>query len=107
MKNKFIIFFVLSLTTFAQPITLSWDDNSSDELGFRIERSINGGPFVEIAVVSTDVTSYTDDIQVGNKYTYRVCAYNEVGNSEYSNSIDVGTYEGVPINVKISFSNSK
>ncbi len=63
---------------------LTWEDNSTDETGFSIERSVDSGSFVEIATVGADVTSYQDTIVLGTKYSYRVRAFNEFGRSPYS-----------------------
>ncbi len=70
----------------AAQFTLSWADNSTNETGFRIERSANGATFTEIATVPANVVSYVDaDLPSSATYSYRVCAYNEAGNSAYSN----------------------
>jgi len=70
------------------PITLAWNDNSSNEDGFRIERSSDNIEFVEIAVVGENVTQYTDSesLVAGQLYAYRVRAFNEYGNSGYTNT---------------------
>jgi len=79
--------FVLGLTTNAAELTLSWNDNSSNEDGFRIERSSDGSSFIEIATVGANVATYEDTtIAEDQNYTYRVRAFNEFGNSGYSNS---------------------
>ena len=41
-------------------INLSWTDNNSNEDGTRIERSIDGLNFSEIATVGANVTTYSD-----------------------------------------------
>lgn len=67
-------------------IRLTWQDNSGDESGFRIERKIGTGSFAEIRVVGANVTAYTDgSFGPGTTCTYRVRAYNVVGPSPYSN----------------------
>ena len=71
----------------AGELTLSWNDNSNNEDGFRIERSSDGSSFVEIATVGTNVATYQDKTIVEDQnYTYRVRAFNEFGDSGYSNS---------------------
>jgi len=77
----------------AGTVTLTWKDNSDNETGFAIERSINGGEFSVIANVVTDITRYVDDSpQVGAMNTYRVCAFNSFGKSGYTNESGVGVY---------------
>ena len=67
-------------------INLAWTDQSSNETGFKIERSTNGTSFTQIATVAANVTTYASTGLKGNrKYYYRVRAYNGTGNSAYSN----------------------
>ncbi len=77
----------LSATSVVAQITLTWDDNSTDETGFKIERSDNGGAFAQIATVVANTITYTDStVTGGNIYSYRVKAYNSIGDSDYSNT---------------------
>ena len=75
-------------------ITLSWLDNSSDELGFHIERAIKQkGRTVTspLIIVGTNSTSFSDDISdlsTGN-YSYRVRAYKEGEVSGFSNLVEL------------------
>src|SRR5205085_3018903 len=56
------------------------------EQGFRIERSLDGQNFVEIAMVGPNVQSYNDTgLTPGTTYFYRVFAFNNFGNSDPSN----------------------
>ncbi|NPV89206.1 MAG: hypothetical protein HPY50_00325 [Firmicutes bacterium] len=68
-------------------VTLTWEDNASNETGFRIERKTGSGAYAELGTVGANVTSYDDSITPtpGTAYTYRVRAYNGAGNSSYSN----------------------
>ena len=67
-------------------IALTWPDNSSNETGFRLERSADGINWSEFAVVGSNVTSFTDTGLTGStSYQYRARAYNSAGNSSYSN----------------------
>ncbi len=80
-------------------VELLWADNSGDEQGFKIERQPEGGGYLEIARVDRDTTSYSDrDLKGETCYTYRVRAYNNHGNSAYSNeagSADPGGGNGL------------
>jgi hypothetical protein len=72
----------------ASQLTLTWQDNSDDELGFKIERNDNGAGFVQITTVGPDVTTYVDTTIVpGTVYSYRVAAFNAVGGSPYTNVV--------------------
>jgi len=73
-------------------VALSWTDNSNNETGFRIERKTDSGNFEEIATVAANTTSYIDNTISGeHTYTYRVCAYNVLGNSAYTNEAAVNS----------------
>ena len=70
-------------------ITISWTDNSSDELGFEIEhcQGTDCTDFVHLATMSANATNATISGLGKNKtYTYRVRARNDAGDSAYSNS---------------------
>lgn len=68
-------------------IALRWQDNSSSELVFEIERSrYSTASFEQIATVGAEVTTYSDiGVDSGMAYYYRVRAYNDAGHSAYSN----------------------
>jgi hypothetical protein len=73
-------------------IALSWEDNSKEESGFKIERKTGTGQFAEIGTVAADETAFSDsDLQAGTTYTYRIRAYNATGNSAYSNEAEAVT----------------
>jgi hypothetical protein len=66
-------------------IYLYWTDNASNESGFKIERSDNGIDFSQIGTSGVNASGYFDwGLSVGTYY-YRVRAYNNDGNSDYSN----------------------
>ncbi len=65
-------------------IALSWADNSSNESGFKIERSSDGVSYAEIATVEANFYEDSGLIQ-DKKYFYRVKAFNAGGVSEASN----------------------
>jgi subtilisin family serine protease len=74
----------------ATKVSLTWNDNSSGENGFRIERKKAGDQFVEIASVAGDLTTYSDNgADPGTMYAYRVRAFNAVAASSYSNEASV------------------
>lgn len=72
-------------------VFLEWKDNSSNETGFEIQRSINGElPFSPVATVAANATAYTDN-SAGNISSYRVSANSGVGMSSYSNTASPAT----------------
>ncbi|MCK4824892.1 fibronectin type III domain-containing protein, partial [bacterium] len=78
-------------------IDLSWQDNAYNEDGFRIEKTTDPPNFSEIGTVGMDVTRYEDKTcSMGTTYYYRVRAYNEYGNSSYSNTSSATIPTGPP-----------
>src|SRR5437867_2427314 len=71
----------------AAQLQLTWTNNSTNEDGFKIERSTGTtGTFVQIGVTGPGVTSYTDSgLADATTYCYRVRAYNAAGDSDYTN----------------------
>lgn len=79
----------VSLT--ASPVTqtgsieLKWADRSIDESGFKIERKFKGASsFIPLATVAPNVETYTDP-SPWDAFIYRVYAYDQAGNSEFTN----------------------
>ncbi len=83
----------LNATVFsASQINLGWTDNSTNETGFKIERSTDNVNFTEIAVTGPDITSYSNTgLTVNTIYYYRVRAFNDGGNSAFSNVASAST----------------
>lgn len=74
-------------------VNVVWQDTSTVEDGFEIER--RGGTsaeFTQIGVVSSNAISYADtSVQANTAYAYRVRAFNGTGSSAYSNEATVIT----------------
>ncbi|MCP5046993.1 MAG: hypothetical protein GY940_07455, partial [bacterium] len=61
-------------------ITLSWNDNSGNEDGFRIYRGPGAGSLTLLTTVGANTTSYTNTgLSSKTTYFYKVCAYNADG----------------------------
>lgn len=96
-----LAFIFLVLITFcgaetqAAGLQLSWTDNSDNEYGFSIERSQGAGEtFSVIATQEADVTFYLDTgLLPATAYCYRVLAFNDAGQSGYSNEVCITTPE--------------
>jgi len=81
-------------------INITWQDNSNNEDGFKIEQGtgIYGIYWTEIASVNANVTNYNNTgLIASTTYYYRVRAYNSAGNSGYSNQVYATTQSGLTI----------
>lgn len=80
-----------AVVTGSHQITLFWNDNSTNEDGFNIERSLDGINFTLIATTGPDVTNYTVLDEAGfpadtYPYWFRVSSFQGVTASPYSTS---------------------
>jgi len=78
---------LVATTVGSSQIDLNWTDNTDNETGFKIKRDSS-----EIAEVGANVTSYSNTgLDPSTTYTYQVCAYNDAGDSTYSNEASATT----------------
>jgi len=96
----------LTATLLAGPqVRLTFTDNATNETGFVIQRSDNGGTFSQIGTAparnNTGGVTFVDTaVAVGNVYAYRVAAVNAAGSSAYSNTANVAvSVPAAPSNV--------
>ena len=70
----------------ASSLTITWQDNSTNEAGFNVERATSAaGPFNQIAAVGENVTSYVDsNLPEATNFCYRVNAFSSAGASPYT-----------------------
>jgi hypothetical protein len=68
-------------------LTLSWNDNSTNESNFEIERKTGtNGTYTRISLIRPNANSYVDTaVTRGVTYCYRVRAVNTAGASAYTN----------------------
>jgi len=85
-----------ALDTTVPQVNLAWTDNATNETGYVVERSDNGGAFAPIATLPSDSMSYADPtVAFGNFYEYQVAAVN-AGGPSYSNIVVVDWTGAVP-----------
>ncbi len=78
-------------------VSLSWTDNATDESGFRVERSDDGGSWTAVATVGANDVGYDDNtVAAESTYRYRVAAYNGAGESDWVESNSVVTPAAPP-----------
>ncbi len=77
-------------------INLSWTDNSADETGFEVYRSLDNCNWSKIVTTSASASSLSDTLLTPNTtYYYKLRAINSVGGSEYTNVANAIT-PGIP-----------
>lgn len=89
-----------------QQIYLEWKDNSSDEIGFEIEKSESDAEhFKMISKTLQNQNSYTDKNIISPLNYYRVRAYNSDGYSGYSDTLlvqfEMGDIPEIPTHLNI------
>jgi uncharacterized protein (TIGR02145 family) len=74
-------------------INLTFTDNSTNETGFKIERRTDTTNYAVVGTVNQDVLNFSDSgLTPSTTYTYRVYAFNAVGNSlTYTNEVTLTT----------------
>jgi tripartite motif-containing protein 71 len=91
---------LVSTAVSSNQVDLDWADASNNEDGFKIERCSGSRckNFIEVASVGANVTYWSDTTVVENTvYQYRIRAYNNIGNSAYSNVTRITTPASLPV----------
>ena len=80
-------------TLFGADLVLTWDDNSNNEDGFEVYRKQNQGEWLLIGATNSDDSQFVDHVvPVGTMLSYRVRAWNQFGQSDYTNIVSVNTF---------------
>jgi fibronectin type 3 domain-containing protein len=85
-------------------VRLVWNDNSNNESGFKIESSVDGVNFTQVATASANATEFfVGGLNPLVTYTFRVRATNIVGDSVFTNTATATTSGGaVPSGIDFS-----
>lgn len=93
MKIVLLPFIFLTTVLTAADLSLSWQDNSDNEAGFEVWRKVNDGNWELIGGTRPDVATFNDAvIPIGAILTYRVRAWNQFGESDFTNEVMIGTF---------------
>lgn len=77
-------------------VEVNWNDNSSNEEGFRLERRAGNGAWTQVKTLGMDAIKWMDEtVSPATVYSYRVKAYNAGGESAWSNEFTVTTPSAV------------
>ncbi len=91
-------------------INLTWKDNSNNETGYVVQRSLNGGAFSNLVTLANNTTKYLDTaVTAPNTYSYQVCAVNGGGSacSTPTPVVSLANLPAAPSMVMASVSNLK
>jgi titin len=81
-------------------VNLSWDRGEGTEKGFRIERKDPGGDFRLVGTASAGSKNWPNsELTPNTLYTYRIYAFNDAGQSQYSNEVQVQTSMSPILNI--------
>jgi hypothetical protein len=80
-------------------LVLTWVDNSNNETGFEIQRSLQPDwTGVDTFIADANEISYQDEwLTPDTTYYYRMMAFNDIGDSEYSNTLTAVTTAEPPV----------
>ncbi len=78
-------------------VRLNWNEVSGEQ-GYRIERREGNDPFAFVANVAANTATHTDGgLQPNKVYVYRVLAFSQAGNSDWSNEASARTLRDRPL----------
>lgn len=68
-------------------VTLNWTDNSTIEIGFLVQRADNAAFSLGVvnATVLGDIETFNETMARGTTFYYRVLAFNDAHQSDWSN----------------------
>lgn len=77
--------------------SIRWTDNSNNENGFEVHKSVNGAPYVKVATLPANTTQFTDNsLFAHTNYSFKVLSKNVRGTSAYSNVVSALSLNTTP-----------
>ena len=93
MKTLLAAIMFTTTTLFGADLVLQWQDNSDNEDGFEIWRQQNDGEWLLIGATNANDAAFVDGvIPVGATLSYKVRAWNQFGESGFTNIVSIGTF---------------
>ena len=94
MKKYILTIALIAATTLSgADLRLEWQDNSDNEDGFEIWRQQNDGEWLLIGATNANDITFTDGvIPIGVTLSYKVRAWNQFGESGFTNIVSIGTF---------------
>ncbi len=86
---------IVATTNSPTQVTVSWDNNADNELGYYVSRCVGVGctNFNLVSTLPVDATAYVDtDVAADNIYRYRVVGYNIAGSSDLPVPVTASTF---------------
>lgn len=84
-------------------ITLQWTDRATGEDGYRLERKTGNGSYSVVATLPSNSSSYGDTaVTDGLSYSYRIKAFNDIAESNYSDEVIAVTPIKAPSNLSVT-----
>ncbi len=80
-----------AVTISRHQIDLTWTDTTTNEDGFRLQYSSQPGVWTELQLRASSTRHEHYPLRCGTFFTYRIAAYNNVGNGPFSELVVAGT----------------
>lgn len=97
--RKTLAFLLLATACAASQIQVSWQDNSTAEDGFIVERSVDGVTFAEAGRAPANATIWKDNLPAtGNVLYYQIRAYQQSGAKSAASNVTTWTRDVAPTN---------
>jgi len=90
---------LIATTVSTTQIDITWEDNSNNETGFKIERKSGSDSYSPLVTLGANETIYINNtLEENTTYSYRILAFNSATDvSEYSNEVSATTFEALTV----------